>query len=207
MKNLLFLLLFFVFNFTFGKSQVFDQQQILEMQKAYMNSGDTIGIYATVNGKYQQLEPVNYSGMKANASGYAFTGGLAKAKTKTQYKGITSPYPFKGKAFFRMYFGMVPTNKAARYYMFSNNYTVRDFSIVKFSVKKNKRQLTSATYGLFSGYSSGVSEDEDVLVTTTEVRDGVYDIEVDAEPGEYGFLFSYNGVGVYQAIFDFTITE
>ena len=172
-----------------------------------MQSGDTVGIFVETEEGFEEMLPVNSAGMKFNPLGSAMSYGIAKAKMKVEYKGGTSPYQLTSPAHFRMYFGLVPQEKAMRYYMFSGGYSVRDFSVVKFKSKENKRQLVQGTYSIWTGSQTGAREDEDVAVTFQQVADGVYDVWVYAAPGEYAFLYTNNGVGVYQAVFDFTINQ
>lgn len=186
-------------------AQVMDQKQIADMSKAYMNAGDTVGIFACVGNKPQLMDPIKYSGMKVNALGSALSYGIAKTKTKLEFAGVTSPYIFDGKAHFILYFGMVPANKAQTFYMFSSNYSIRDFSISKFAVKKNKRQLVQGSFSLWGGSQTGTETDNNVKIESNVIRDGVYNITVSAEPGEYCFVFNNNGAGAFNSVFDFTI--
>jgi hypothetical protein len=186
-------------------SQVIDQKQITEMSKAYMNAGDTVGIYAFSDGQKQLMDPIKYTGMKMNTLGAALSYGIAKTKMKLEYAGSTSPYIFTSTAHFILYFGMVPASKAMSLYMFSNNYSIRDFAVSKFVVKKNKRQLVQGTYSLWSGSDTGVKTDDTVKITSKQLRDGVYDVTVSAQPGEYCFVFTNNGTGGFNSVFDFTI--
>lgn len=154
---------------------------------------------------YQIVENLKYVGVKANALGTALSYGIAKTKVKVEFAGTTSPYVFIGKAHFRMHFGMVPASKAQRLYMFSSNYTLRDFAVSRFVVKKNKRQLVQGSYSLWGGNNSGLETADDVVVSSTKLKEGVYDVMVNAKPGEYCIVFTINGVGAYTSVFDFTI--
>ena len=186
-------------------AQTIDSQQVAAMTKAYMNTGDTVGIYAYNTDKPQCMESIKYVGMKSNAIGSALSYGIAKTKLKLLFDGATSPYAFSGKAHFCIYFGMVPASKAQRLYMFSSSYTIRDFGISKFKVKKNQRLLTQGSFSLWGGTKSGIETDETVKIDSKEIRDGVYDVTVTANPGEYCFVFTNNGAGAYNSVFDFTI--
>lgn len=186
---------------SFGQSE----QEIKAMAKAYMNAGDSVGIYAVIDSCEQPMEAIKYVGVKANALGTALSYGIAKTKVKVEFAGTTSPYVFIGKAHFRMHFGMVPASKAQRLYMFSSNYTLRDFAVSRFVVKKNKRQLVQGSYSLWGGNNSGLETADDVVVSSTKLKEGVYDVTVDAKPGEYCIVFTINGVGAYTSVFDFTI--
>lgn len=185
-----------------------DIQQMTELAKSYTQVGDTVGIYAkTVNG-YELMEPLKFKGVKSNALGSALSYGIAKTKMKTEYSGETSPYVFTGKATFRIYFGLVPTNKVQKLYMFSaSSSSIRDVSVAKFQVKKNKRQLTQGNYSLWTGSQTGLQTDHDVKIDATKLRENVYDVEITAEPGEYCFVINSNGMGGYMPVFDFTIKK
>lgn len=184
-----------------------DVGQISEIKREIMQSGDTVGIYVDVNDHFDEMLPINSAGMKLNTLGSAMSYGIAKAKMKVEYTGETSPYQLTSPAHFRMYFGLVPQEKAIRYYMFSGSYSVRDFSVVRFKSKKNNRQLVQGTYSIWTGSQTGARGDEDIAITFQQVSDGVYDVWVYATPGEYAFLFTNNGVGAYQAVFDFSIVQ
>lgn len=186
-------------------AQTANPQQVAAVTHAYMNAGDTVGLYSFSEDKPQLMEPIKYTGIKMNTLGAALSYGIAKSKMKMEFAGTTSPYVFTGKAHFLLYFGIVPANKAVRYYMFSNNFSIRDFAVAKFSVKKNKRLLVQGSYSLWSGSNTGLKTDDDVKITSKQIRDGVYDITVSALPGEYCFVFTNNGVGAFNSVFDFTI--
>lgn len=187
-------------------SAQFDVQQLTELTKSYTQVGDTVGIYAKTANGYELMEPLKFKGVKSNALGSALSYGIAKTKIKTEYSGETSPYVFTGKAMSRIYFGLVPANKAQKLFMFSSsNASIRDVSVAKFQVKKNKRQLTQGSYSLWTGSQTGVQTDNDVKIDTKQVRENVYDIEVTAVPGEYCFVINSNGLSGYMPVFDFTI--
>ena len=187
------------------KAQSYDPKQISAMTQAYMNAGDTVGIYAYNTDKPHLMESIKYKGIKANALGYALTGGLAKTKVKLQFAGTTSPYVFTGNAHFRIYFGNVPASKMQRLYMFQSSNSIRDLAIAKFDIKKDERMLIQSSFSLFGGSQSGTETNQDVKINYTEVRDGVYDATVTAQPGEYCFVFTNNGAGGMYSVFDFTI--
>ena len=185
--------------------QTYNQKQATELSKSYMNAGDSVGIYTEIDGKKQQMEAIKFVGVKTNVLGTALSYGIAKSKIKVEFQGTTSPYTFQSEAHFRFYFGMVPIAKSQRLYMFSPAYTLRDFAISKFVVKKNKRQLVQGSFSLWGGCKTGVESDGEVSVTSRQIKEGVYDVIVKAKPGEYCFVFTNNGVGGYSSVFDFTI--
>ena len=61
------------------------------------------------------------------------------------------------------------------------------------------------SYSLWGGNNSGLETADDVVVSSTKLKEGVYDVTVDAKPGEYCIVFTINGVGAYTSVFDFTI--
>lgn len=183
-----------------------DVQQLTELTKSYTQIGDTVGIYAKTQNGFELMEPLKFKGIKSNALGSALSYGIAKTKMKTEYSGETSPYVFTGKAIFRIYFGLVPTNKVQKLYMFSaSSSSIRDVAVAKFQVKKNKRQLTQGSYSLWTGSQTGLQTDDDVKIETKQVRENVYDVEVTAVSGEYCFVINSNGMAGYMPVFDFTI--
>ena len=166
---------------------------------------DSVGIYAEQDGKLQLLEPLNFSRTKINALGSALSYGIASTKLKYEYAGATSPFQLSSPAKFRIMFGNVPPTKLQRYYMFAPSYSVRDFSVARLDVKKKKRLLTGGKVSIWGGTSFGAEQDDDIIIKADKVREGVYDLTVTAEAGEYCFFFSLNGTGAYNTVFDFTI--
>ena len=205
MKKYLFLFAMLIAAHATLQAQTIDPQQVAAMTQAYMNAGDTVGIYAYNTEKPHLMESIKYKAIKANALGAALTGGIAATKVKLQFGGTTSPYVFTGKAHFRIYFGNVPPSKMQRLYMFSSANSIRDLAIAQFDVKKNDRMLVQSSFSLFGGSTSGTETNQDVKIDYTEVRDGVYDATVTAQPGEYCFVFTNNGAGGMYSVFDFTI--
>jgi len=204
MKKVISLLSFFCVSL-FCAAQI-DQNTVFQTTKAYMNAGDTVGVYATINGNPQLMEPIKYVGMKTNALGSALTYGIAKTKLRLVFAGATSPYLFsEGRTHFKFYFGTVPASKAQRYYMFMNSYSLRDFSVSKFVVKSNKRQLTQGSYSIWQGNNTGLETDDAVKISYKTIREGVFDVTIEAQPGEYCFVFNNNGAGGFNTVFDFTI--
>lgn len=83
-------------------------------------------------------------------------------------------------------------------------YSVKNFDVARFEVKKGKRMLTGVTASI-TGSKVGVSAADDLQVETAEVRTGVYDVTVKGKPGEYCLMFTANGTGGFGGVFDFTI--
>ena len=206
MKSLLILTIYTLCFCFSSKAQYYNQQQINELTKAYTNVGDTVGIYVERGNKWELMKPITFCRTKVNALGSALTYGIAKTKLKMEYEGNTSPYIFSGgSAHFRIYFGLVPPKKAATYYMFSESFSLRDFAIAKFEVKKKVRRLVQSSFSIWTGSKSGVKSEDDIKFDATEIREGVYDVHVQATPGEYCFVFTKHGAGGFKDVFDFTM--
>jgi hypothetical protein len=60
---------------------------IKALTKAYMNAGDSVGIYAVIDGCNQPMEAINYVGVKTNALGSALSYGIAQNKGKVEFAG------------------------------------------------------------------------------------------------------------------------
>lgn len=158
---------------------------------------DSVGIFAIVDNQVVRMDKISHQAIKGSV-------GIAKVKSKLQYKGNTSPTHFKGTATFRMYFGTPQTADIVNLYQFTANYSAKDFEVARFDVKKNARLLTGVTASLF-GSSVGVASADDLDVTVKELRPKVYDISITGKPGEYCFMFVANGTNGFAGVYDFTI--
>ena len=168
-------------------------------------SPDSVGIYAVNGNELTRMELLKFQTIKGSGGlAAAATFGVAKIKAKYEYKGATSNYPFQGKATFRLFFGNPPVEQIAKFYMFTPSYSIKDFSVAKFDVKKNKRLLTGASASLL-GSTVGVVEAEGITIETKEIRSGAYELYVTGEPGEYCLMFIGQGMGAGAGVFDFTI--
>lgn len=169
------------------------------------NANDTVGLFAVHGKKYEQMDKIMYRKIKGSGGlGAALSMGLAKVKAKMEFSKATSDNVFNGSAHFRFYFGNPPINKIQDLFMFSKNFSIKDFDIARFEKKKNSRLLTGASSSLL-GSSVGVASADDLTIKTKEIRSGVYDVEVSGEPGEYCIIFVGNGANGFGGVFDFTI--
>lgn len=168
-------------------------------------SNDTLGIFAVYADSIQRMEKISHSKIKTSgALGSMITMGLAKTKAKLEFRGKTSPYHFDHSAHFRFYFGATDTSQVAQHYMFSGLYSIRDFGIAKFEVKKNKRLMQGMTTSLINT-DMGAELSEDVKIKTNELRPGVYDMTIEGAPGEYCIVFTGTGYPGFTGVYDFTI--
>ena len=168
-------------------------------------SPDSVGIFAIIDSQAVRMTKISHNAIKGSGGLASMaTLGMAKIKSKLQFKGNTSPNHFKGTAVFRMYFGTPQTTDLVKLYQFTANYSAKDFEVARFDVKKNARTLTGVSASLL-GSSVGVSAADDLSVTVTETRPKVYDITVSGKPGEYCFMFVANGTNGFGGVYDFTI--
>lgn len=159
---------------------------------------DSIGVYAVNNGAVTPIELINYSNTK-------IAKGFMSAKAKLEFSGKTSPNHFKGAAKFRIFFGQPGPDKVMQLFMFTPNYSIKDFGVGQFEVKKDNRLLTTAKVSAFSGGNTGVKQADNITYNVVEVRPGVYDVTVTGAPGEYCIMHTFRGCAGYNGVFDFTI--
>lgn len=158
---------------------------------------DSIGVYAVSGSALDRIDVLNYTQTKVSSS-------IIKGKAKLAFAGSTSSNRFTGAARFRLYFGTPSPYDVAKYYMFTPSYSVEDFSVGKFEVKKGVRYLTTAKISVI-GSTIGAGKAKGVTVQSTKLRDNVYEITVTGPAGEYCIMPVLNGVAGYAGVFDFTI--
>lgn len=157
---------------------------------------DSIGIYKVDNAGISRVEAARPALTKIS--------GVFKTKAKVVFNGSSSQNRFKGSATFRLYFGMPSPYDAAKYFMFTPSYSVKDFSVGKFEVKKENRYLTTASVSIV-GSKIGVSAAKDVSVEYRQLRDNVYEITITGPAGEYCIMPVLNGTAGYAGVFDFAL--
>lgn len=166
---------------------------------------DSIGVFAVNDGAISRIEKLTHSSIKGSGGvGSALSFGIAKVKSKLEFKGKTSEHVFDGSATLRLYFGTPPMEQMQNLFMFTASYGIKDFGIAKFEVKKGKRYLTGISISSF-GSSLGVEESDDIKVVTKEIRKGVYELSISGKPGEYCLMFNASGMGGFSGVFDFTL--
>ena len=157
---------------------------------------DSIGIYKVDNAGISRIEAARPAQTKISV-------GL-KSKAKVAFNGAFSQNRFRGSATFRLYFGVPSPYDASKYFMFTPSYSVKDFIVGKFEVKKENRYLTTASASIV-GSKIGVSTAKDVNVEYRQLRDNVYEITVTGPAGEYCIMPVLNGTAGYAGVFDFAL--
>ncbi len=158
---------------------------------------DSVGIYSVRGASVQRVEILKYNQTK-------ISGGLLNKKAKLQFDGAASQNRFAGSATFRLYFGSPSPYDVANYFMFTPSYSVKDFGVGKFEIKKGNRYLTTAKVSAFSS-TIGAAKVEDIDIDTKQLRNGVYEITITGPVGEYCIMPILNGIGGYTGVFDFAI--
>ena len=158
---------------------------------------DSIGIYKVDNAGISRIEAARPAYTK-------ISGGLMKSKAKVVFNGASSQNRFRGSATFRLYFGTPSPYDAAKYFMFTLSYSVKDFIVGKFEAKKENRYLTTASVSIV-GSKIGVSAAKDVSVEYRQLRDNVYEITITGPAGEYCIMLVLNGTAGYAGVFDFAL--
>lgn len=166
---------------------------------------DSVGAYAFLGENYVQMKRITHASVKGSGGlASVATFGVAKIKAKLEFKGDTSPYQFKNKAIIRLYFGNPAPQDMVNLYMFSPAYSVENFGVARFDVKKGKRLLTGVSSSIL-GSKVGVDTAENLNIEMVELRPNVYEITIQGEPGEYCIMSTANGTGGFGGVFDFTI--
>lgn len=156
------------------------------------------------------IPPVKYYKMKVGGNAFlsGLTYGIAKVNNKNYYKGKTSPNVIQPGDTITFKFGQVPMNYAQTMYMFNVNFGISNFMISKMDKKKDHRELKTASVSIWSGADVGTNASNDVEFKLLSAENNTYKIKfTKIEPGEYCFVFSNNGVGAFEYVFDFSIPE
>jgi len=156
---------------------------------------DSIGVYAYMDGTYKTIIPIHYQQIKIGAG-----------KASNIFAGKTSNNRFSKQAKFKLYFGAVPINRIADCSTFSTSYSINDYGIGEFKVKKDSRLLATVRGSIF-GMKSGTVASDNVNIQISTIRNGAYEITVTGKPGEYCIMLTRNGAGAYFGVYDFTLTE
>jgi hypothetical protein len=146
----------------------------------------------------------------SNIWGYAFTSGIASMKTKTVIPNpsarvqATSQRPV-------FYFYFTQTGPLANVSQFGSAFSAmasspNEFSLVRLEQKKDHREASIGTVGVFSGVKAGISDKARVSFSYEDVAPGVFKVTPDQalSIGQYGFIHSTTP-GSGARIFDFSV--
>ena len=167
---------------------------------------DSVGIYANIDNNLVAMKHIDFK--EIERTGYT---NPFKDKELIVFDGKTSPYQFTGSAHFRIYFTHDRNSISEYYSMFSSDYTIDDFFVVKFKQVAKGRQMTSAV--VYSNRIEGAKGDSSVKLNVNKINDNVYDVIVEGAPGEYCLTYNIKHSGAAngmknsgsKSVFDFTI--
>lgn len=164
---------------------------------------DTTGVFIKNGATLNEICPIKASGTKIKSAATFLSMGLAPVKSVILFDGKSSQNKISDKNYFMFYFSKsaYTTNIDL-----SGNNTPNDFVLMKFQIKREKRELPFGTFGVMTGSEYGTKGIDGAFVFR-KIKDGVYMITLNKiEPGEYAFVFKgINGSGLFMPIYDFKI--
>lgn len=146
----------------------------------------------------------------SNMWGYALTSGISSMKVKAVIPNAHARVQVASRRpVFYFYFNQ--TGTLATLSQFGSAFTTmasspNEFSLVRLEQKKDRREASVGSVGVFSGVKSGISDKARVAFTYDDVAPGVFKVSpsTDLLPGQYGFLHSTTP-GAGARVFDFAI--
>lgn len=161
--------------------------------------------------KMVRIDPILANQTKTgNIWGYALTSGLSSMKVKTV---IPNPHARIQTGVPRpvFYFYFTQTGPLASVSQFGSAFSAmasspNEFSLIRLDQKKDRREASVGSVGVFSGVKTGISDKARVAFTYEDVAPGVFRVfpADELRPGQYGFLHSTNA-GAGARIFDFAV--
>lgn len=147
---------------------------------------------------------------------YALTGGIASMSFKAIVPGNRArTQSNQSRPIFYFYFDQSEPSSSNPFAMSAAITMPTDFFLVRFDVKKDRREKKVGTYNI-TGVKSGLSEKDKIPFTYSILSPGVYEVipVADLASGEYGFVLDNSanlgstlpGVGRFNSrVFDFSI--
>jgi hypothetical protein len=122
----------------------------------------------TVNGAYYlqsdgwiSMDPSHSVGFKTtNVAGSAFSYGAAKARVKAQFRDSHSPYQLRSAIFAICLVGITDSG--------------RDITVAKFQEEKDRREISMASYRLWTGVDAQIDPKVIIPVSVEKKGDKVY---------------------------------
>jgi hypothetical protein len=154
----------------------------------------------------------------------AVTYGIAKTKAKASLSGAQANFQIPNAD--PVFYFIFPANNGGNSIgnerdaagWFDNATNPNEFLLIKFKVTKKSREVVTGSFGSYSGFSSGIADDDKVAYHFSKVSPGVYKVyfESPLQLGEYAFIFagasagsaySLGGGTTSQKAFDFSVTR
>jgi hypothetical protein len=108
-----------------------------------------VGAYYLQSNDWVPMDPSHSVGFKiTNVAGAAFSYGAAKARVKAQFRDAHSPYQLRINTFAMCLVGIIDSG--------------RDISVAKFQEEKDRREISMASYRLWTGVNAQI--DPKVLI-------------------------------------------
>lgn len=178
--------------------------------------------YADAGEKFTQLEPTIFTSAKTgNGVASALSYGLAKVKSKAVLSGSNANIQFpSGNNVFYFIFPKTNTgnigNEGNNNGWISSATSPNEFILIKFksinTSRSKSREVVTGSFGSYSGFSSGIPDDNKLAFRFEKISAGVYKVFFDAPlaTNEYAFLHAGGsataiGTAPTQKAFDFSI--
>lgn len=177
--------------------------------------------YALADGKRtEQLEPNVFAQAKVGSGIVTgLTYGLAKTKAKAVLSGIDANLKVtESNPSFYFIFPKGNASEANTFNLYGGASSPNEFLLIKFKVvnttKAKGREVVTGSFGTYSGFSSGIDDQDKLPYKFTKLANGVYKIyfEQPVPPGEYAFIYAgaaTAGMGgaPAQKAYDFSVVQ
>jgi hypothetical protein len=180
------------------------------------------GIYYSVTDgkKTEQLEPNVFSQAKVGSGIVSgLTYGLAKTKAKAVLSGVSANMKIEdANPVFYFVFPKGDASEANTFNIYGGASSPNEFVLIKFKVintsKAKGREVVTGSFGTYSGFSSGIDDQDKVPYKFTKLSTGIYKIyfEQPVAVGEYAFIYAGGTAGGMggapaQKAYDFSIAK
>jgi hypothetical protein len=119
------------------------------------------GAYYLQSNDWVSMDPTHSVGFKTtNVAGSAFSYGAAKARVKAQFRDSHSPYQLKNNTFAMCLVGVTDSG--------------RDITVAKFQEEKDRREISMASYRLWTGVNAQIDPKVIIPVSVEKKGDKVY---------------------------------
>jgi len=132
------------------------------------------GAYYLQSNDWVSMDPSHSIGFKTtNVAGAAFSYGAAKMRVKAQFRDPHSPYQLKSSAFAMCLVGITDSG--------------RDITVAKFQEEKDRREISMASYRLWTGVNAQIDPKVIIPVSVEKKGDKVYLVTSNQSlpPGEF----------------------
>jgi hypothetical protein len=119
------------------------------------------GAYYMQSNNWVSMDPSHSVGFKTtNVAGPAFSYGATKARVKAQFREPHSPYQLRSHAFAMCLVGITDSG--------------RDITVAKFQEEKDRREISMASYRLWTGINAQIDPKVIIQVSVEKKGDKVY---------------------------------